>query len=241
MGGYVDIHSHWIPGVDDGVATVAQGLALLSGLKSLGFDTVCATPHMRTGMFDNTRAELVEAYEQMSRHVAGTAAMPEVALGCEHHLDDLVFERLRTGQGIPYPAGRTALVELPAERFPVRVRERLFELMCQRVRPVLAHPERYRPVWRSIEVLDPLLDGGALLVLDLGSLSGQYGRAPRRAAESLLEAGYIYAASSDAHHAEDLGYVEEGLNRLVDLMGTEEAEFLLGEGPRSVLDGEIED
>ena len=79
-------------------------------------------------------------------------------------------------------------------------------------------------------------------VTSLGAaLAGQYGRHTRRAAEELAEAGYYYCASSDAHRVKDLGYVEQGIRRLFDLMGKEEAEFLLAEGPASVLDGTVED
>ena len=176
MRGFVDIHSHWLPGVDDGVPCADDGVALLQALRQLGFDLVCATPHMRTGLFDNTRQDLQRAFRRTLPTLEQAAGGPEVALGCEHHLDDVVFERLIGGAGLPYPAGTTALVELPYDHFPAKLRERLFELRLKRIRPVLAHPERYRPVWKKMEVLDPLLAGGTVLQLDLGALAGQYGR-----------------------------------------------------------------
>lgn len=238
---YVDIHCHWLAGVDDGAPSVEDGLALLGRLREVGFGTVYATPHMRAGLFDNERDALRAAYEHMKATVERTAGMPRIGLACEHHLDDTVFGRLLAGQGLPYPSGRAALVELPAERFPLRLGERMFELRCQRIRPVLAHPERYRPVWRERAVLDPLLDGGVVLVLDLGALAGRYGRAARRCAEDLLEEGYYYAASSDAHRVEDVETVEAGMRRLFELAGQEDATFMLTEGPQAILDGNVED
>lgn len=241
MASFVDIHSHWLPGVDDGASTVEEAVALLQGLRQIGFDLVCATPHMRTGLFDNTRHELEQVFEEVRPRIAQADDVPELALGCEHYLDDVVYERLLGDEGLPYPAGKSALVELAYDDFPAKLAERLFELRVRRIRPVLAHPERYRPVWRDLEVLDPLLDGGTVLQLDVGALTGQYGRRPRRVAERLAEAGYYYCASSDAHRLEDLAQVERGIERLYELMGREEAEFLLGEGPRSVLSGEVRD
>ena len=241
MRSFVDIHSHWLPGVDDGVPTAQDSVELLRALRRLGFQRVCATPHMRTGLFDNTSRDLIRAFERVQPILDEADGLPEVALGCEHHLDDIVFQRLVDGEGLPYPAGNTALIELPYDHFPAKLLERLHELRMKRIRPVLAHPERYRPVWRDMEILEPLLDGGTVLQLDVGALAGQYGRHTRRSAEQLADAGYYYCASSDAHRVKDLGYVDKGIRRLFDLMGQEEAEFLLAEGPASVLDGQVTD
>ncbi|PKN44050.1 MAG: protein tyrosine phosphatase, partial [Deltaproteobacteria bacterium HGW-Deltaproteobacteria-20] len=84
MAGYVDLHSHWIPGVDDGVPSVDEGIALLRALSAAGFERVIATPHMRPGMFDNERKGLEAAYEEMVRHVASSGVGVQVGLGCEH-------------------------------------------------------------------------------------------------------------------------------------------------------------
>ena len=241
MEDFVDIHCHFVAGVDDGAVTVDDGLALLARLRQIGFASVYATPHMRAGLFDNERAGLQAAFERMQAAVAGRADMPRIGLACEHHLDDTVFARLVSGQGVPYPSGRAALIELPNERFPLRLGERMFELRCKRIRPVLAHPERYRPVWRDRQVLDPLLDGGVVLLMDLGALAGKYGRAVRRCAEELLEEGYYYAASSDAHRAEDVDAVAAGIRRLFELAGEQDATFMLREGPQAILDGKVED
>jgi protein-tyrosine phosphatase len=95
-------------------------------------------------------------------------------------------------------------------------------------------------VWDDPAVLDPLLDGGAVLLLDVAALAGKYGRAPRRAAERLVEDGYYHAACSDAHSARDVAAVAEGIKRLFDQAGHEEASFLLAEGPRQILDGNVQ-
>src|SRR5262249_24595844 len=101
-------------------------------------------------------------------------------------------------------------------------------------------PERYHPVWKEIEVLEPLFDGGAVLLLDVAALAGKYGRAPRDAAERLLEAGYYDAACSDAHRVSDIEEVVAGIRRLEKICGVEEAEYLLREGPQAILAGTLE-
>ena len=240
MSGFIDLHCHWVAGIDDGARTVADSVDMLRALADVGFSQVVATPHMRTGMFDNEKQELEDAYaatmQEIERH-----DLPAGGLSSEHHLDDLVFQALLDGDGLPYPGGNAALIEFPNDRFPLRHRDRLFELRCRRIRPVLAHPERYRPVWEDIAVLDAILDGGTVLLLDVAALVGKYGRQPKRTAIELLEAGYYYAACSDAHRAKDAKEVAKGIKKLRSLMGDDEADFLLRDGPRNILAGSVED
>ncbi|HVY47146.1 MAG TPA: CpsB/CapC family capsule biosynthesis tyrosine phosphatase [Minicystis sp.] len=240
MPGFVDLHCHWVAAIDDGARSVAESVELLRGLKRIGFAEVVATPHMRPGMFDNTKADLERAYAATRAEIDGLDGLPALALSSEHWFDDTVFARLVAGEALPYPGGTAALVEFPTTSFPARVTHRFFDLRQRRIRPVLAHPERYEPVFRDIAVLDPIVDGGTVLLLDVAALAGKYGRAPRRAAEELLEEGYYYAACSDAHAPRDVADVEKGIRALFDRVGDEEATFLLAEGPRSILEGRVE-
>jgi protein-tyrosine phosphatase len=244
----VDLHCHWVAGIDDGVRTTEDGLALLAGLAGLGFSAVYATPHMRIGMFENDRAALEAAFAAMlpaidrARHAG--AVLPEVHLASEHYFDDVVFERLRQGAALPYPPLRDAaaptgrrpvLVELPPERFPLRLADRFADLRRAGLVPVLAHPERYAPVWADDACLDPLLDAGAHLLLDLCSLVGKYGRAAEKAAWKLLHDGAYEAACSDAHKPADVGLVEKAIAALIARAGQAEAERLLSSGPRHIV------
>jgi protein-tyrosine phosphatase len=240
MRGFIDLHCHWVAGIDDGARSIDDSVAMLRGLRSVGFDRVCATPHMRPGMFDNTAADLRAAYEATCRALHGVSELPEVMLSSEHWFDDVVFQRLVEGHALPYPGGHSVLVEITPRSFPVQLSARFFDLRRRRLRPVLAHPERYEPVWRDVVVLDPLVDGGTVLLLDVASLAGKYGRAPRKAAEALVEGGYYYAACSDAHKPSDVDDVKRGIAALFDMVGQEEATFLLAEGPLHILEGRVE-
>jgi len=245
VGGFIDLHSHWVAGIDDGAKTADDGRALLVALRRAGFEHVVATPHMRPGMFDNDRTRIVDAFERTRREVGASTSqvtneLPSVGLGSEHFFDDVVFARLLSGEAVLYPGGHAALVEFPVAFFPVRVDARLRDLRQRKITPVIAHPERYEPVWKDIRVLDPLLDTGAILLLDVAALDGKYGRAPRKAAEALLGEGYYYAACSDAHKANDVDDVERGIALLFKRAGDEEASFMLREGPRDILDGTVE-
>src|SRR3954462_6017713 len=101
MRGYIDLHSHWVARIDDGVKTEEAGIALLRGLHQAGFSTVVATPHMRPGMFDNDRAALERAYAAMRPAIEAAGPLPELHLASEHFFDDIVFDRLKRGEGLP--------------------------------------------------------------------------------------------------------------------------------------------
>jgi protein-tyrosine phosphatase len=236
--GFVDLHCHWIAAIDDGAPTRDEGLAMLRALRGAGFDYVMATPHMRPALFDNQKADLENAFFAMA--LGSEQGLPKVGLSSEHYFDDIVFQRLMKGDALPYPGGKAVLVEFPNDAFPARIADRFFDLRMRKLRPVLAHPERYRPVWKDRTVLDPFLDSGVVLLLDVAALAGKYGRAPERAALDLLEDGYYIAACSDAHRAKDVEDVARGIARLEKLVGPEEAAYLLRDGPLAILNDTLE-
>jgi protein-tyrosine phosphatase len=237
--GFVDLHCHWVAAIDDGARTPDEGLAMLRALRAAGFDQVVATPHMRPGMFDNDRPALERAFAAMAPVLtAGGDGLPAVHLASEHFFDDIVFGRIVRGECLAYPGGKAVLVELGQGAFPARLQHRFFDVKRAGLTPVLAHPERYDPVWKDDTCLDPLLDAGAHLLLDVCSLVGKYGRAPQRAAEKLLEEDAYEAACSDAHKPRDVDVVVEAIARLEALVGAEQAGRLLREGPRRILAGD---
>jgi protein-tyrosine phosphatase len=239
--GFIDLHCHWIAAIDDGARTTDESLAMLRGLRDAGFDRVVATPHMRPGMFDNDRAALQAAFEAMRPVLTDPAAgkLPAVHLASEHFFDDVVFGRLVRGEALPYPGGKCVLVEVGQGAFPARLQHRFFDVKRAGLTPVLAHPERYEPVWKDDACLDPLLDAGAHLLLDVCSLVGKYGRAPQRAAEKLLEDDAYEAACSDAHKPKDVEEVVRAIERLEQMVGAAEAMRLLSEGPLGILGGGV--
>jgi protein-tyrosine phosphatase len=239
MSRWIDLHCHYVPGIDDGAGSAEDGLAMLRGLASLGFSRVVATPHTRPGMFDNTRATISEAF---GRFVLGLPpgereALPELELSSEHYFDEVVFQRLLTGQALPYPGEKAALLEFYQIDFPPMIQHRLFDLKSRGLLPVIAHPERYQCLWRSPDTLERLVDGGSAALLDVAALVGKYGRKTQECAEILLERGLYHAACSDAHRPSDVAEVARGIERLQELYGDEEVDFLLREGPESLLAG----
>lgn len=240
MSGFVDLHCHWIAEIDDGARSVDEGLDLLERLHAAGFDRVIATPHMRPGMFDNTADMLTRAFERMQPHVRDHEGLPEVGLSSEHYFDDIVYERLLAGRGLPYPGGRAVLLEFYEIDFPPTLEHRFFDLRRRRLLPVIAHPERYRCLWKSTARLERLVDLGAVALLDTAALVGKYGRKSKRCAEELLDRGLYHAACSDAHRPRDVDAVEKGMSVIQKRYGADELDFLFRRGPLEILAGSAE-
>lgn len=240
MKGYVDLHCHYIPAVDDGVRTFEEGVRLVTGLCSIGYDVVVATPHIRTAMFENRKPGLERAFGEFRQLTSDVPGMPALGLGAEHWFDDVFWQLFSDRQAVPYPGGKAALVEFPPDSFPMRVEERFFEMNVRGVRPVLAHPERYSPLWKKSDAIDPLLEVGVLPLLDIMALTGKYGRRPKKAAERMLEEGVYYAACSDSHRPGDVEVVADAIDRMRRLVGEEETIELLAVNPRHILDGTVD-
>jgi protein-tyrosine phosphatase len=243
MRGYVDLHCHYLPAVDDGVRTVDDAIALLRGLRSLGFDHVVATPHIRPSLFDNTPARLRESFAALVDRLATEDGLPTTSLAAEHYFDDVVYRLLLRKEGLAHgPKGRAVLVEFGTERMPVALPARFFDLRRNLLRPIVAHPERYDAFAQDpLGAATELRRAGGVLLLDLAALVGTYGRRAQRTAEALVEGRAYYAACSDAHRPTDVDAIGAAIERLVAIAGVDERERLLGRGPREILESRILD
>ena len=236
MSGYVDLHCHYLPGIDDGVRSLKDGIELCQGLVSIGYQRVVATPHIRTAMFDNDKRGLMGHAQAFKEATVNVERMPELGLGAEHFFDDVFWRLFTGGEAVPYPGGRAMLVEFPTEMFPINVAELFSHMGKQGVCPVLAHPERYRPCFDKSQALQALVDVGAMPLLDVMSLVGHYGQQPLRAAERILDEDLYYAACSDSHRPRDVAIVQKAIARLESLVGEDRAQALLGDNPAALLD-----
>jgi protein-tyrosine phosphatase len=236
MSGYVDLHCHYIPGVDDGVRTLDESLRLLKALGQIGYAEVVATPHIRTAMFENRRPGLEKSFAELVS-ILDTHALPALSLAAEHFCDDIFFNLLASEQALPYRGGHAILVEFRYEAWPRRIEDQFFRMQVKGLRPLIAHPERYNALFDQTDALDPLLDVGAMTLLDTMSLVGKYGERCRRAAERMLEEGAYDAACSDAHRPEDVDVMAKAIDRLRALVGKDECRALHSDRPRGILDG----
>jgi protein-tyrosine phosphatase len=231
----IDLHSHVLPGVDDGAATLDESLAILRAAASDGIERIAATPHVRD--------DYPTAPEEMERLVAEVAAaagadgldievLPggELALDRIPRLDDETLARFGLG-GNP----RLLLLECPYYGWPLDLGTVVFDLQTRGYTVVLAHPERNPDVQERPELLEPLVAAGLLVQLTSASVDGRLGSRSKQASRRLLERELAHLIASDAH-APQLRAV--GMTAAADAVGDDAlARWLTEDVPRALLDG----
>jgi protein-tyrosine phosphatase len=232
--GFVDLHSHVLAGLDDGSRDLATTRAMIDGLGALGFSDIFATPHQKSGHFMPSRSAIDEAFA-LARQVASG---PTIRLGAENMWDDVFFERSQREEIPGYDGGTVFLVELRPSALPLGLVDHLFRLRLAGRTPVLAHPERYEPLWGDDAMIERLRHHCAFQI-DLGAIAGYHGKPQQKAARRLIENGFASAVASDAHSLEDVRYAAEGIAWIEKRFGRARVVQLLDDGPRAILAGEF--
>ncbi len=232
--GVIDLHCHIAFGMDDGPREIHEAQAMAEGLRSLGFTQVVATPHLPWGSYladvEEVRRKLAERLEALR----ALCSEPEMIGAAEHH-SDLLPDLLGRGQPICYPGGGCFLMEFPLSGFPARLDDLLFRIEVRRLRAALAHLERYPETQRQPSCLEAFRERGFYLLVNLGSLAGEWGKDAARAARELVKTGRCDALTSDLHSAAQLESVAEGLRIARELVGAETISRLLDKRPAEIM------
>ncbi len=200
----VDMHSHLLPGLDDGAETLAHSLDLLRELRTLGFSKLIMTPHIMGDFYKNTPQGIRAALAAL-RQAASEAGLADVVLECaaEYYLDEWLGRKLADGTELLAFGGekRYLLIETSYLNEPLNLSGTIFDLQAAGYRPVLAHPERYIYLYGRFAELEKLRnEQGVLLQLNLNSLAGYYSPAARHVAEKLIDAQLVDFVGTDTHH-----------------------------------------
>jgi protein-tyrosine phosphatase len=232
----IDLHSHILPGLDDGAATLEESLQIARAAVVDGIDTIAATPHVRDD-YPTSAAEMEERVAEV-REACVAAGIPlDVRPGGELALDRLV--RLSSDDLRRFGLGgnpRCVLLEFPYYGWPLDLGDRLFRLRTEGLSAVLAHPERNADVQADPERLGGLVRGGALVQVTAAALDGRLGRRVRETATALVELELAHLVASDAH-APSVRAI--GMRGAADAIGDEAlADWLTRAVPAALLAGE---
>ncbi|MFD2787681.1 tyrosine-protein phosphatase [Hymenobacter rubripertinctus] len=201
------MHSHLLPGLDDGAETIEQSVELLRQLQALGYRKLIMTPHVMGDFYRNTPEGIRGALASL-RQAAAAAGMGGVQLECaaEYYLDESFGQRLERGEDLLTFGGeqRLVLVETSYINEPFNLAETIFNLKAAGYQPVLAHPERYTYLYGRFEELVRIREQGVLLQVNLNSLTGYYSAGAKRVAEKLIDGGLVDLLGTDAHHLKHL-------------------------------------
>jgi protein-tyrosine phosphatase len=232
----IDLHSHVLPGVDDGARTLEDSRELARRAAAEGITAIAATPHVRADY--PTTVERMEAGVASLRADFAEQRIPvEILHGGEIDLDAMGRLSPDDLRGFTIAqTGRYLLVEFPYRGWPLGLEQRLFDLALAGITPILAHPERNASVQEEPGRLAPIVERGGLVQITAASLDGRIGRRSKRAAEELVAAGHAHLLASDAHTPD---VREVGLAGAVEALGDDEmAQYLTESAPAAVVAGE---
>jgi protein-tyrosine phosphatase len=234
--GVIDLHSHILPGVDDGVQTLEEARDLARRAAEDGVTAIAATPHVRAD-YPTTAARMEQGVEELRRDFAAHGINVEILRGGELDLERLglieegELRRFTIAGGDQY-----LLLEFPYYGWPLALEPTIVSLRSRRLTAIVAHPERNADVQDRPERLEAAVDLGALIQVTAASVDGRLGQTSKRTAERLIELGLVHMIASDAHHPE---IREAGLAAAAEAIGDPSlARYLTLEVPQAVVEGE---
>lgn len=209
----VDMHSHILPGIDDGSPDIQTSLELIKGLMALGIKRSVATPHIIGDMYRNTPETINSACSLLKDALADHNIDFPVTAAAEYMLDAYFLEILNSGKGLLTVKDNLVLTEFSYAAMPQNVEQMAFEIITGGYTPILAHPERYGYFYNDMKQFHRLADTGFLLQLNLLSLTGYYGKQSQQIANYLLKHDLVSFVATDLHHARHMETLSDSVNR----------------------------
>ncbi len=236
----IDLHSHILPGLDDGPKTREEAIELAGEYVNLGFSHVVATPHCIFGSAWEIEAEEVRAAADAFNGDLLEEGIPlRVFTGMELTLTPELPRKLTEGLALSLAESDCVLVELPFQRLPRGWDEILFEITARGYRVLLAHPERCEQVVREPEILSAAVKTGYFVQCNWASFAGLYGPEVRKTAYRLARDGLVHCVATDSHgpRTGHLESVPRAVGEVHDLVGTRNLRVLARKNVHRLLRG----
>ena len=208
--GAVDIHSHILPGIDDGAATISHTIKLLEGLNKIGFSKCIATPHTLPEIWENTSNGIKETFQATKEQLQEPHHTMLQHAASEYMINEAFLERLQT-EPLLTIKDNIVLIEMSYMNPPLALKEIIFEIQLKGYQPLLAHPERYLFYHQNTKMYQTLKELDVKFQLNLLSSVGYYGSSVATAADFLLKENYIDFVGTDVHHMKHIGAFENKL------------------------------
>lgn len=207
-----DMHSHFLPGVDDGARTMEESLAMLRKMQEFGYQKCILTPHIKMDMYPNSEADLQLRFLELTQAMDEAGLTIRVELAAEYYLDDHFLNRLENTPLLSFGPQRYVLVEFSFVNAPVFELETFQRIIDKGYTPILAHFERYVYFHGSIASAETYRAMGVNIQLNLNSLTGHYGPDVKKQAERMLDQFTVDFVGTDAHRMDHLVLLENHLN-----------------------------
>jgi protein-tyrosine phosphatase len=199
-----DMHSHLIPGIDDGAPDTETSIGLIKGLIDLGYRKIITTPHIFSDLYPNTPAIIEAGYKKVLAEIERLKLSVEFHMAAEYMMDDVFTSSIEKKEPLLTLKDKMVLVELSFAVPSINLKEILFNLQVDGYQPVMAHPERYLYFGANKAWYDELRSAGCMFQLNLLSFAGYYGRGPQELAQYLIKKKYVDFLGTDLHHERHL-------------------------------------
>lgn len=203
----VDIHSHLLPGIDDGVKSIEESLSLIKKFKMLGYSKLITTPHIMSDNYPNTRTIINRQLSLVQEAIEEAKIDIAIEAGAEHYIDVGFLELLENREVVPF-GYNYLLFETSYTTRPIILEQAIFEMLSQGYTPVLAHPERYLYLHDDIEHYKTLKALGVLFQVNIKSLHTKSSKVYKMA-HLLIKSGLVDFVGSDVHRMRDLDNLEK--------------------------------
>jgi len=235
----IDMHSHILPGIDDGAQEVPEALLMLQKAAEHGVKIQVLTPHIQIGRYDNTLKSLQTEFTRFEGLVQEKELNIQVRLAAEIRIGPEILPLVQTN-AIPWlgtwQGQRVMLMEFPHNQVPVGAMNLVQWLLKHEALPMIAHPERNRELQENMQKLMPFVEAGCLVQVTAGSLTGGFGAQAHRCAVELLRAGQVTLLATDCHNMKyrppDLN---EGAKAATEIVGESAAWDLVHSNPSTLL------
>jgi tyrosine-protein phosphatase YwqE len=199
-----DMHSHLLPGIDDGSPDLETSIKLIKGMMALGFNKFITTPHIMWEMYKNTPEIINDKLELLRNRLKEENIDVEINAAAEYFLDDYVHELVKNNHPLLTVKDNMVLVEFSLAYPSHSLKDILFDMQMQGYQPIIAHPERYIYLERNKDFHEELRDIGCLFQLNILSLGGHYGKAVQELSQYLIKKEYYDFVGTDLHHEHHL-------------------------------------
>ncbi len=204
----VDVHSHFIPGIDDGAATIEDSIELVAGMKSLGYSKVITTPHVMSDYYRNTPEIILSGLEKVREALKVHGIDMEIEAAAEYNVDADFEPKIDKKELLTF-GDNYVLFELPFMQEPPMLNDVIWKLQTTGYKPVLAHVERYGFWHNNWDKIEEIKNRGVYLQLNIGSLTGAYGPEVKSIAEKMVDEGMVDLVGSDCHHSRHISMIKE--------------------------------
>lgn len=208
----VDVHSHIIPGIDDGASTLDESISMLRRLEKMGYKKVITTPHVMHDYYRNTPENIQQGLEVIRGAAQSENITLEIDAAAEYYCDEFFLELIQEGKLLTF-GDRYVLFEFSFYTQPQIADQAIFEMQAKGYRPVLAHFERYPYFYDKREKwIHHFKDKGVFLQMNLLSLAGRYNKEIQKQAEWMVDQGFPDFVGTDSHHADHLDLISSSLH-----------------------------